>query len=165
VPRRGIFLEPRIAAYRQWHRRGAKSRARLTRRPTRYRAGGRGRDPRGWSVILTRLSGPIGNGASEISPSVPRYPGAASRVTIKLVWVRMPSVLSSPAPDFVSNRSSQMVVPASLKSQVEIKVPRVGSDLPAPCIFRRGLVSTPRLRPSQDACHATPHHPADPRAA
>jgi hypothetical protein len=49
-PARGIFLEPHVAAYRQWHRRGAESRARLTRRPTRYIAGGRGRDPRGWSV-------------------------------------------------------------------------------------------------------------------
>ena len=32
-------------------------RARLTRRPTRYSAGGRSRDPRGWSLPIARLSG------------------------------------------------------------------------------------------------------------
>ena len=74
-PARGIFLEPHVAAYRQWPRRGAESRARLTRRPTRYSAGGRGRDPRGRSVSHGAVIRAYRELCFRDIPSVPRHPG------------------------------------------------------------------------------------------
>jgi len=48
----------------------------LTRRPTRYSAGGRKGTPEAGTRLPGAGSGPIGNFASEISPSVPRLPRA-----------------------------------------------------------------------------------------
>jgi len=59
-----------------------ESRARLTRRPTRYSAGGRTGDPRGRSVTMARCSGPIGNCPSETSLPYRATSGAAPRPVI-----------------------------------------------------------------------------------
>jgi hypothetical protein len=69
-----IFYGLMPHAYHRWHRR-ALDRTRLTRRPTRYSAGGRSRDPRGRNASSWR-----GVRAwrcyAAISPSVPRLPRA-----------------------------------------------------------------------------------------
>jgi hypothetical protein len=82
APLAALILKPRIAAY---HLSGSDARmeiTHLTRRPTRYRAGGRTGDPRGWSVSLARVSGRIGNFRFRQRPSrtaPPRAPRPSPR--------------------------------------------------------------------------------------
>ena len=100
APLAALILKPRIAAY---HLSGTDARmeiTHLTRRPTRYRAGGRTRDPRGWSVSLTRVSGRIGNFCVRQRPSrtaPPRAPRPSSReadgLQLASSWTRDGSIL------------------------------------------------------------------------
>jgi hypothetical protein len=71
----GIFLEPRIAAYHQWHRCAHGDPASYPTAHALQRRRANWRPPRPVRYAMARWSGPIGNFVSEISPSLPRRPG------------------------------------------------------------------------------------------
>ena len=79
APRFRRYQAPFRTAYHQWHRRkGLKRPAHLTRRPTRYSAGGRSGDPRGWSVVHDAVVRARRLAIGPICPAPPRAPHPSS---------------------------------------------------------------------------------------